>query len=175
MARTKGSVRPIRLLGDPVLRTKPERVESFNRELTKLVDDMYASMYAADGAGLAANQIGVELAVVVYDCADDDGVRHVGHVINPVLVEADGPIDDSGEGCLSLPGLPFDTPRYFHAVVEGANVDGEPVRVEGTGYFARCLQHEADHLDGHVFIDRLTGRTRRAALRAVRGADWAKR
>ncbi|HEY9476198.1 MAG TPA: peptide deformylase [Mycobacteriales bacterium] len=172
MLRRRGTARPIRFLGDPVLRTPSEQVRTFDRELSRLVDDMFASMYAADGVGLAANQIGVELSVFVYDCPDDEGEQHRGHVVNPVLTLADGDVVTDGEGCLSLPGLQFDTPRHGHAVVEGVDRRGEPVRVEGTGYFARCLQHETDHLIGHVYTDRLTGEDRREALRAIRAADW---
>lgn len=170
--RRRGTVRPIRFLGDPVLRTAAEPVTAFDRELSRLVDDMFASMYAAEGVGLAANQIGVELSLFVYDCPDDEGERHRGHVVNPVLAAADGELVTAAEGCLSLPGLDFETPRYARAVVEGVDRRGEPVRVEGTGYFARCLQHETDHLVGHVYTDRLTGDERRNALRAIRSADW---
>ncbi|SEG79167.1 peptide deformylase [Thermomonospora echinospora] len=168
-----GSVRPIRRLGDPVLRTECDPVRAFDAALGRLVDDMFASMYAAEGVGLAANQIGVSLQVFVYDCNDDEGRRHIGHVINPVLVAADGDIVTDAEGCLSVPGLNFPTPRHAHAVVEGVDLDNKPVRVEGTGYFARCLQHETHHLRGGVYIDVLKGDTRREAMRAIRSADWS--
>jgi peptide deformylase len=159
-------------MGDPVLRTQGDPVTTFDADLKRLLDDMFASMYAADGAGLAANQIGVSLQAFVYDCADDDGRRHVGHVLNPTLVTADGEIVDDDEGCLSLPGLRFATPRYAHAVVEGVDLSGKPLRVEGTGYFARCLQHECGHLKGQLYVDTLKGATRKEALRAVRSATW---
>ena len=160
-------------MGDPVLRTPCDPVTSFDRDLARLIDDMFATMYAADGAGLAANQIGVGLRVFVYDCADDRGRDHVGHVVNPVLVAADGEVVDDDEGCLSVPGLRFATPRHAHAVVEGVDMAGEPLRVEGTGYFARCLQHETGHLDGRLYVDTLKGDARKAALRAIRAADWS--
>lgn len=166
-------MRPIRYMGDPVLRTEGDPVRSFDADLRRLIDDMFASMYAADGAGLAANQIGVSLQAFVYDCADDVGRRHVGHVVNPVLVTADGELADDDEGCLSLPGLRFPTPRHTHAVVEGVDMTGKPVRVEGTGYFARCLQHECGHLKGRLYVDALEGATRKEALRAVRSATWS--
>lgn len=166
-------MRPIRYLGDPVLRTECDPVRTFDDGLRRLVDDMFASMYAADGAGLAANQIGVSLQIFVYDCRDDEGRRHVGHVINPVLVAEDGDIVTEAEGCLSVPGLNFPTPRYSHAVVEGVDLDNRPLRIEGTGYFARCLQHETSHLRGGVYIDVLKGETRRAAMRAISSADWS--
>ncbi|MFB4317529.1 peptide deformylase [Actinomadura sp. 21ATH] len=169
--RGRGTVRPIRRLGDPVLRTACDPVRAFDASLERLVDDMFASMYEAHGAGLAANQIGVPLRLFVYDCDDDRGRRHVGHVANPVLVAADGEILDEPEGCLSVPGLNFSTPRHAHAVVEGVDVKGKPVRIEGTGYFARCLQHECGHLDGGVYIDVLSGDARRDAMRAIRAAD----
>jgi peptide deformylase len=166
----RGTVRPIRRLGDPVLRTECDPVRSFDADLRRLIDDMFASMYANDGAGLAANQIGVSLQVFVYDCDDDAGRNHVGHVVNPVLVSADGETVEDDEGCLSVPGLRFDTPRHSRAVVEGVDVKGKPVRVEGTGYFARCLQHECAHLRGEVYIDVLSGEARREAMRAIRSA-----
>jgi peptide deformylase len=168
-----GTARPITVVGNPVLHHPCAPVEEFGDELAALIDDMFASMYAADGVGLAANQIGVELSVFVYDCPDDTGERHRGHVVNPVLVSADGPLVTEPEGCLSLPGLSFDRPRYAHAVVEGVDRHGAPVRVEGEGYFARCLQHETDHLTGHVYTDGLTGDVRREALRAIRAASWS--
>jgi peptide deformylase len=169
----RGTARPIRVLGDPVLRTECDPVRSFDADLERLIDDMFASMYAAEGVGLAANQIGVSLRVFVYDCPDDDGREHVGHVINPILVAADGETVTDEEGCLSVPGLHFPTPRSGRAIVEGVDLSGAPIRVEGTGYFARCLQHETYHLDGKVYIDVLSGDTRREALRAVRSADWS--
>ncbi|WP_285496631.1 peptide deformylase [Actinomadura sp. NBRC 104425] len=167
----RGTVRPIRRLGDPVLRTECDPVRTFDAALRRLVDDMFATMYEADGAGLAANQIGVAQQIFVYDCLDDRDRRHVGHVINPVLVAADGDTLVEPEGCLSLPGLRFDTPRCGHAVVEGVDVKGRPIRVEGTGYFARCLQHEYGHLQGQVYIDTLSGEERREAMRAIRAAS----
>jgi peptide deformylase len=167
----RGTVRPIRRLGDPVLRTECDPVRSFDAALERLVDDMFVTMYEADGAGLAANQIGVSQQIFVYDCNDDEGRRHVGHVINPVLVAADGDTLVEAEGCLSLPGLRYDTPRSAHAVVEGVDLKGKPIRVEGTGYFARCLQHECGHLAGKVYIDVLSGEQRREAMRAIRAAS----
>lgn len=162
------------LLGDPVLHQACEPVTEFGPPLARLVEDMYATMYAAEGVGLAANQIGVPLRVFVYDCPDDDEVRHLGHLVNPRLVEADGVTVRGPEGCLSLPGIEAGTERFDRAVVEGVTVTGEPVRVTGTGFFARCLQHECDHLEGTVYTDRLTGLRRRRALRAAGRAPWAR-
>ncbi|MGP3947979.1 peptide deformylase [Streptomyces sp. 7N604] len=170
---SSGLVRPMRLLGDPVLHAPCSPVTAFDGALTQLIEDLYATMYAAHGVGLAANQVGLPLRVFVYDCPDDEDRRHLGHVVNPRLVEADGVTVTGPEGCLSLPGIEAGTRRFDHAVVEGADRTGEPVRVEGTGFFARCLQHEMDHLDGRVFTDRLRGLRRHRALRAARRAPWA--
>lgn len=161
------------LLGDPVLHTPCEPVSDFGPGLKQLVEDMFATMYAAQGVGLAANQVGVGLRVFVYDCPDDEDVRHLGHIVNPRLVEADGVTVRGPEGCLSLPGLEAGTPRHDRAVVEGTTTDGEQVRVEGTGFFARCLLHECDHLEGIVYPDRLTGRRRAKVLRAAARAKWS--
>ncbi len=163
------------LFGDPVLHAPCEPVTDFGPSLARLIEDMYATMYAAKGVGLAANQIGVPLRVFVYDCPDDEDVRRLGHVVNPRLVVADGIEMRGPEGCLSLPGIEAGTPRYDHAVVEGVTSGGDPVRVDGTGFFARCLQHECDHLEGGVYLDRLTGLRRARALRAVRRAPWGRR
>jgi peptide deformylase len=164
---SRGLVRPMRLLGDPVLATPCEEVTVFDAALARLVEDMYATMYAAQGVGLAANQVGRALAVFVYDCPDDEERRHLGHVVNPRLVTVDGEVVRGPEGCLSLPGVEAGTPRYDHTVVEGVDALGEPVRTDGTGFFARCLQHELDHLAGGVYTDRVTGWRRRRVLRAA--------
>ncbi|MGW9025851.1 peptide deformylase [Streptomyces sp. NPDC055722] len=170
----RGRVRPVTLLGDSVLHTPCEPVTDFGPELARLVEDMFATMYAAQGVGLAANQVGESLRVFVYDCEDDEDVRHLGHVVNPRLVEADGLVLRGPEGCLSLPGLEAGTQRYDHAVVEGFTVDGAPVTVHGTGWFARCLQHECDHLDGGLYVDRLTGRRHRKVMRQAARAPWSR-
>ncbi|MEH0468731.1 peptide deformylase [Streptomyces sp. B21-097] len=167
-----GRVRPLTLLGDPVLHARCEDVTDFGPELDRLVEDMFATMYAARGVGLAANQVGVPLRVFVYDCPDDDDVRHLGHVVNPTLVGTDGVVLRGPEGCLSLPGLEAGTERYDEAVVEGFTTAGEPVTVRGAGFFARCLQHEADHLDGRVYADLVTGLRGRRLARQVRRAAW---
>ncbi|MFG2475658.1 peptide deformylase [Streptomyces fagopyri] len=171
---SRGHVRPVTLLGDPVLHAACAEVTDFGPELARLVEDMFATMYAARGVGLAANQVGVALRVFVYDCPDDDEVRHLGHVVNPRLVEADGVVLRGPEGCLSLPGLEAGTERYDHAVVEGFTADGEPVRVHGTGWFARCLQHEHDHLEGGLYVDRLSGWRRHRVMRQASRAPWGR-
>jgi peptide deformylase len=172
-AGTKGVARPIRYVGDPVLRTPTDEVLDFDESLARLVEDMFASMYAADGVGLAANQIGVALSVFVYDCPDASGRRHVGHVVNPVLVSTGGDHQEDLEGCLSVPGLHYENIRASYAAVEGVDLTGAPVRVVGDGVLARCLQHEADHLHGLLFLDRLQGRTKRKAMREVMAADFS--
>ncbi|MFJ4923037.1 peptide deformylase [Streptomyces sp. NPDC088725] len=169
-----GRVRAMRMLGDPVLHAPCEPVTRFGPELAALVDDLFATMYAARGVGLAANQIGVPLRVFVYDCPDDEDVRHLGHLVNPRLTAADGLVLRGPEGCLSLPGIEAGTERYDHAVVEGVTVEGEPVRIEGSGFFARCLQHECDHLEGTVYPDRLTGWRRARTLRTAHRAPWSR-
>ncbi|MFI8241610.1 peptide deformylase [Streptomyces sp. NPDC085866] len=167
-----GRVRPLSLLHDPVLHAPCRDVTDFGPELAELVEDLFATMYAAQGVGLAANQIGVPLRVFVYDCPDDDDVRHLGYVVNPRLVEADGVVIRGPEGCLSLPGLEAGTERYDHAVVEGFTMTGEPITVHGTGFFARCLQHESDHLEGTVYADHLKGWRRRRLMRQISRSSW---
>ncbi|MDF3299527.1 peptide deformylase [Streptomyces tropicalis] len=169
-----GRVRPLALLHDAVLHEPCREVTDFGPELARLVEDLFATMYAARGVGLAANQIGVAQRVFVYDCPDDEDVRRLGHVVNPRLVETDGVVVRGPEGCLSLPGLEAGTERHDEAVVEGVTVTGEPVTVHGTGFFARCLQHEYDHLEGLLYVDRLTGLRRRRVLRQAAKAPWGR-
>jgi peptide deformylase len=160
-------VQPIRLFGDPILRTPAEPVTDFDKELRRLVSDLTDTMLEAAGAGLAAPQLGVGLRVFTYH-ADD----LVGHLVNPVL--GLGEEEETGpEGCLSFPGLTFDTPRRVEVVARGLNQFGEPVTVEGTHLLARAVQHETDHLDGILFIDRLDPEARRAAMRVIRAAQWS--
>lgn len=172
---SSGRIRPLRLFGDPALHSACEDVTDFGAPLARLIEDLFATMYGARGVGLAANQIGVPLRVFVYDCPDDDDQRHVGHLCNPRLTETGGPDLRGPEGCLSLPGLEAGTVRADYAAVEGVRSDGSPVRVAGTGFFARCLQHECDHLDGTVYPDRLGRLRRRALLRAARRTEWGRR
>ena len=171
------TVHPIRIVGDPVLHNPTKPVDAFDAELKTLVDDMFETMAAARGVGLAANQIGIGLRVFVYDCPDDDGVQHRGHVVNPVLTTGDIPEampdpEDDMEGCLSVPGEAFPTGRAAWAKVTGQDVDGNPIEVEGTGFFARCLQHETDHLDGFLYLTRLIGRNSRDAKRMLKANKW---
>lgn len=178
------AVRPIVIVGDPVLHhpTRPVAVEDDGRlpaEVVDLINDMYDTMDAANGVGLAANQIGVGLRVFVYDCAGDRGrtTRRRGVVVNPVLETSDVPEtmpdpDNDDEGCLSVPGESFPTGRAAWARVSGLDADGGPVTIEGHGLFARMLQHETGHLDGFLYLDRLIGRHARAAKRAVKANGW---
>jgi peptide deformylase len=173
------AVRPIRVVGDPVLSTPTRRVEEVDDELRTLVADMFDTMAAAHGVGLAANQVGVDLRVFVYDCPDEKGDRARGVVVNPVIETSGRPEtmpdpDDDEEGCLSVPAEHYPTGRADWARVVGVDADGTPVQVEGRGFLARCLQHEVDHLDGVIYIDRLVGRNRRAALRMLRRNGWGR-
>ncbi|MFB8443671.1 peptide deformylase [Streptomyces niveus] len=168
--RERGTSRPITVVGNPVLHKECQDVTEFDDKLAALVDDMFASQRTAEGVGLAANQIGVDLKVFVYDCPDDDGVRHVGVVCNPVLDELppeERNLEDGNEGCLSVPTAYAELARPDYAVVRGQDAQGKPIKVRGTGYFARCLQHETDHLYGYLYIDRLSKRDRKDALRQM--------
>jgi len=161
------SVKDIRLFGDPILRTPAAEVVDFDKELRQLVADLTDTMLAAPGAGLAAPQIGVGLRVFTYFV---DGV--LGHLVNPVL-ELSDERQDGPEGCLSFPGLSFDTPRSLRVVARGCDEHGEPVLVEGSEFLARAVQHETDHLDGILFIDRLDSEARKAAMKLIRESEWA--
>jgi peptide deformylase len=157
------TIRPIRELGDPVLRTPADPVRAFDRDLAALVRDLEETVDHPGRAGVAATQIGVSLRVFSYNV---DGV--IGHLVNPVITERSEETQDDDEGCLSIPGLYAPTVRAMQCVAEGFDVHGAPLRIEGTGLMARCLQHEVDHLDGKLFVDRLTGEARKRALRALR-------
>ena len=161
------AIQTIRLFGDPVLRTAAEPVRDFDKELRTLVKDLTETMVDAPGAGLAAPQIGVSLRVFTYHV---DG--ELGHLINPSLDLSDEQ-QDGDEGCLSLPGLTFDCRRALRVVAKGQNEHGDPVVIEGSDLLARCVQHETDHLDGVLFVDRLDREQRKLALRAIREAEWA--
>ncbi|GAB3724593.1 peptide deformylase [Nocardiopsis oceani] len=168
----RGRVRRVTVTGEEVLhRVNADVAESMlgSAELAQLVDDMFVTMYAAEGVGLAGNQVGVDLRLFVYDCPDDDGVRHVGHVVNPVLDERDldDPVVVENEGCLSVPGPHAELGRAEHATVRGVDKDGHEVVLTGSGYFARCLQHETDHTFGRVYVDRLSKRERKRVLKKM--------
>ncbi len=161
------AIQEIRLFGDPVLRTPAEPVVDFDKELRTLVTDLQETMLEAPGAGLAAPQIGVGLRVFTYFVDEQ-----LGHLVNPVL-DLSAECQEGEEGCLSFPGLVFDTERALHVVARGQNMWGEPVTIEGSDFLARAIQHETDHLDGILFIDRLDPVARKAAMKAIREAEWA--
>ncbi|HET6728359.1 MAG TPA: peptide deformylase [Jiangellaceae bacterium] len=161
------AIQPIRLFGDPVLRTRAEPVVDFDAELRRLVKDLSDTMIDAPGVGLAAPQLGVSLRVFTY-VVDDE----LGHLVNPELgLSAEE--QDGLEGCLSLPGIEYDCIRAERVVAKGFNQYGDPVVIEGSDLLARCIQHENDHLDGILFIDRLDRAARKAAMKAIREAEWA--
>ncbi|HZD96635.1 MAG TPA: peptide deformylase [Micromonosporaceae bacterium] len=161
------SVTPIRLFGDPVLRTPADPVVDFDKELRTLVADLTDTLLDAAGAGLAAPQIGVGLRVFVFDVDDV-----VGHLVNPVLSFPDEEEQDGQEGCLSIPGLYFDTKRRQNVIAKGFNEFGDPMQIVGAGMMARCVQHETDHLDGVLFLDRLDAAARKLAMKEIRAAEW---
>ena len=161
------TVQPIRLLGDPVLRTKADAVVDFDKELRKLVKDLTQTLLDEGGAGLAAPQIGVGLRVFAFDVDDT-----VGHLVNPQLYFPDEEEQEGPEGCLSIPGIYIDTKRRQNVVATGFNEYGDPVRLVGSGLMARCCQHETDHLDGVLFLDRLDPAARKEAMRQIREAPW---
>jgi peptide deformylase len=159
-----GTVRPVTRWGTPVMHRPQQRVTAYDESLRALVADLVATMYAADGVGLAACQVGVDLAVFVFDCPDASGEHTVGVVCNPVLTLPEGRerrLDEGDEGCLSFPGAFIPCPRPDYASVTGTGLDGEPVTYAGDGLLARCLQHETDHTLGTVFGDRLSTKARK--------------
>ncbi|MGC5663667.1 peptide deformylase [Micromonospora sp. WMMD723] len=161
------TVRPIRIIGDPVLRTACTPVTRFDDALQQLVDDLMDTLTGEPGrAGVAAPQIGVDAQVFVYDA---DG--HRGHLINPTIELSDD-IQDDDEGCLSIPGLYFPTRRALHATVHGVDRHGDPLTISGSGFLARALQHETDHLAGRLYVDTLRGDVRRKALREIRAGRF---
>ncbi|AKE91165.1 MULTISPECIES: peptide deformylase [Rhodococcus] len=175
------AILPIRIVGDPVLHHPTKPVTQSPAELAQLIADMYETMDAANGVGLAANQVGVDLRLFVYDCPDLDEagnvVRRRGEVINPVLETSEIPEtmpdpDDDVEGCLSVPGEQFPTGRAEWAKVTGTDAEGNPIEIEGHGFFARMLQHEVGHLDGYLYVDKLIGRNARAAKKTIKRAGW---
>ena len=162
------SVTPIRLYGDPVLRTPAAPVVDFDAELRQLVGNLTETMLEAGGAGLAAPQIGVGLRVFTWYVEGE-----LGHLINPDVTPIGEETEEGPEGCLSIPGFRFDCRRHLYVAATGWNMHGEPIRVEGSHLLARAVQHETDHLDGVLFVDRLDDEARAAALAAIEEAEWA--
>ena len=160
------SIQEIRFFGDPVLTTPASLVVDFDKELRVLVQDLTETMIDAPGAGLAAPQIGVPLRVFVWDVDEE-----LGHLINPVLTLSEE-MQDGEEGCLSFPEIRYQTPRAMRAVAKGFNMHGEPITVEGSEFLARALQHETDHLNGILFIDKLLPEDRKLAMKEIRESEW---
>jgi len=160
------AIRPIRLFGDPILRRRATEVTDFDKELRTLVTDLTDTMLDAPGAGLAAPQIGIGLRVFTWYVEDE-----VGHLVNPTL-ELSEEIQDGLEGCLSLPELTYECKRAMSVVARGFDMYGEPVTIDGSELLARAIQHETDHLDGILFIDKLDTDARKAAMKEIRESDW---
>jgi len=161
------TIRQIRLFGDPVLRSVCDAITPGDPRVAGLIDDLIETVQVPGRAGVAANQIGVGQRAFSYNI---DGV--VGYVINPVLVEVSGEPELVDEGCLSVPGFYFPRLRYPFARVEGIDLAGEPVELSGEGLMAQALQHETDHLDGHLFIEGLEPEVKKGAMRAIRSSPW---
>ena len=159
--------RQIRLFGDPVLKTVSDPIDRIDDRVRGLVQDLVDSVRLPGRAGVAASQIGVNLRAFSYNV---DGV--IGYILNPTDVELSGEPDLVDEGCLSVPGLWYPTMRYPFARVSGIDLDGNPVEVSGTGILAQALQHETDHLDGFLYIDRLDTVNRKAAMKEIRESTW---
>jgi len=159
--------RQIRLFGDPVLKTSSDPIAGIDDRVRGLVQDLVDSVRLPGRAGVAASQIGVNLRAFSYNVDGD-----VGYILNPTVVELSGEPDLVDEGCLSVPGLWYPTMRYPFARVTGIDLDGNPVELSGTGIMAQALQHETDHLDGFLYIDRLDKENRRAAMKEIRESTW---
>lgn len=160
------AIQEIRLFGDPVLVSRANEVVDFDKELRNLVRDLTETMQDAPGAGLAAPQIGVPLRVFTWDVNGE-----LGHLVNPTL-DLSEEIQEGDEGCLSFPELAYPTKRAMRAIAKGFNMYGEAITVEGSELLARALQHETDHLDGILFIDRLDSEERKRAMKEIRESEW---
>lgn len=161
------AIRDIRLFGDPALTSRAEEITVFDERLARLAGDLLDTMDAGGGVGLAANQIGVLRRIFAYDC---DGRR--GVLVNPRWEPVGEATEVAEEGCLSIPGVAADTERHLRVRATGQDAAGAPVTIEAEGLLARCIQHEADHLDGVLFLRRLEPPARRAAMARVRAMDW---
>ena len=171
------TIHRITITGEPVLHTRAEPVTDFDARLRTLVEDMYETQEAAHGVGLAAPQIGVGLRIFTWDMRNSDGVPTVGHVINPFVRSSKPPAGapdrhEESEGCLSVPGYSFPLRRGERAEVTGTDVDGNEVSFTATGWFARCMQHEYDHLNGFLYVDRLGEPWKKKARKATKGEGW---
>lgn len=162
------AVLPVRLFPDPVLRTRADEVTDFDGALEKLVEDMFDTMRADNGVGLAAPQVGVSLRLFVFDCGDGEA----GHVVNPEWEPRGEEMQYGMEGCLSVPGVYGNVERYNHVIVRGRDCQGNPVEYEGTELLARCIQHETDHLNGIMFMKQQRAEDRKLAMAEVRNSQW---
>ena len=170
-------IRPIRIYGDEVLHQQAQKVTKFDQELTDLVHDMFETMQNAPGVGLAAPQVGVALRMFVYDYPDDDNNHRRGVVINPTITI--GPVSEEepdeelhSEGCLSVPGERFLLQRADWAIIEGVDLEQKPIRIEAEGWFARIFQHEFDHLEGVIYVDKLQGDAKKEAFETMAELGW---
>ncbi|MFM8927267.1 MAG: peptide deformylase [Rhodoluna sp.] len=161
------AVRQIRLYGDPVLKTVCDPIKEFNKAVQGLVDDLLDTTKVPGRAGVAANQIGISLRAFSYNVENQ-----VGYLLNPEDLEVFGEPELVDEGCLSLPGLWHQTLRYPEAQLSGHQLDGSKVTIRGTGVLAQALQHELDHLNGLVYLDRLSQTERKIAMATLRETDW---
>lgn len=165
------SLRGIRIYGDPVLGSRAEEVSTFDRGLRILANDMLETMDEAGGVGLAANQVGILKRIFVYDCSHtQSGLR--GAIVNPVWTPVGEQQQTGPEGCLSIPGISAETTRFNQVFVVGQDIEGRPVSMVASGLMARCIQHETDHLDGVLFLQRLEAPVRKEAMRAIRESEW---
>jgi peptide deformylase len=173
------TIRPIVILGEPVLHRRAAPVESFDEDLATLVRDMFETMDAAHGVGLAAPQIGVGLRVFTWQMDNNDAVPERGVIVNPFVSPSKPAVEDpdpheESEGCLSVPGESFPLKRGDRASVSGFDAEGNELAFEATGWFARCMQHEYDHLNGFLYVDRLNESWSKKARKAVKRAGWGK-
>ena len=165
------SLRELRIYGDPVLGSRAEEISRFDAGLRALASDMLETMDKAGGVGLAANQVGILKRIFVYDCSHtQSGLR--GAIVNPVWTSVGEQQQTGPEGCLSIPGISAETTRFNQVFVSGQDIEGRPVSMVASGLMARCIQHETDHLDGVLFLQRLEAPVRKEAMRAIRESEW---
>ena len=165
------SLRELRIYGDPVLGSRAEEISKFDAGLRALASDMLETMDKAGGVGLAANQVGILKRIFVYDCSHtQSGLR--GAIVNPVWTPLGAQQQIGPEGCLSIPGISAETTRFNQVFVAGQDLEGRPVSMVASGLMARCIQHETDHLDGVLFLQRLEAPVRKEAMRAIRESEW---
>lgn len=165
------SLRELRIYGDPVLGSRAEEISRFDAGLRALESDMLETMDKAGGVGLAANQVGILKQIFVYDCSHtQSGLR--GALVNPVWTPVGEQQQTGPEGCLSIPGISAETTRFNQVFVSGQDIEGRPVSMVASGLMARCIQHETDHLDGVLFLQRLEAPVRKEAMRAIRESEW---